>query len=1022
MKKALKISIGFIIFIFALIIAVPFIFKEDIKALLLVEFEKQVDATLYFENINLSLLRDFPDFTLGINQMGIVGKGVFAEDTLFKANELTTTIDLQEVLFGEQLNLKSITADHAFIEILVLADGTANYDIAKPVEATPVEDEDLNEGVAFGLESISLSNSNFIYYDASLSFYTVLTDINLTGQGAFANDVFDLTTVGEVSDVIINYEDVTYLSQKSISLDAVLAMDLIQSKYTFKENEISINTFPLSADGYFTLLENGYEMDIKFNAPGATFKELVSLIPSVYSSAFESLEAEGQVSFNGYVKGQYNDEGAMPSFSLNCIVSDGLFHYPDLPESIRNVNLNLQVDNADGVIENTSLNLSKFHLELGDNPLDARLKVENLKTFDLDAYLKASLDLGQIQNYYPVEGYEMKGTLTIDASAKGRYDSLKKQVPAMNILADLKNGYFLTPEISEPINNIHLQTSIINTTERLQDTEINIQPLQMEFAGQPFELRATLKDPENLSWDVKANGVIDLERMLMLFPQEDMAISGILSANIVGKGDMESLTKENYRNLPTSGTLQVTDFSYESPDFEKNIRISKANVSLNNDRIEVQSLQGKAGDTNYELEGFLYNYLGYALNKQVLKGELKAKADLINVNDWYVPSEEEAPTAEENEPLEVVRLPENIDFTMSANVGSIKYNQLTMNKVQGQVRLAEGAARLQNTSFQAMTGRIGLKGTYDSKPEKPVFDLNFNAQDISIPQSFQSLSMIKSFAPITEMMTGSFSTDFSLNGLLSSNMIPEMSSITGSGLIEVLQASLGETQLLAGLSSVTKLNNITASTLKKLKMSAEIKDGRLFVQPFDVNLGNYKTQVSGSTGIDGSIDYLLKMEVPAGAVGQQVNALVASLTGSNQSLTGENLMMNVGMSGVFNQPIFALKGISTQDGSSVKNSVQTAVSAEVEQQKEALKAQVNDQLETGKDSAKALLKTKTDSLQGRIDTLINTQKDSLSTIALEKLGLKKDSSKAVDQAKEKVEGILKGVFGKKKKKGEGGGL
>lgn len=44
-------------------------------------------------------------------------------------------------------------------------------------------------------------------------------------------------------------------------------MDLTNSKYTFKDNVIKVNDFPLSADGSFTMLEDGYGMDLSFSSP-----------------------------------------------------------------------------------------------------------------------------------------------------------------------------------------------------------------------------------------------------------------------------------------------------------------------------------------------------------------------------------------------------------------------------------------------------------------------------------------------------------------------------------------------------------------------------------------------------------------------------------------------------------------------------------------------------------------------------------------------------------------------------------
>ncbi|NVJ47726.1 MAG: AsmA family protein, partial [Cytophagia bacterium] len=100
MKKVLKIFAGFILIVFIAILLIPVFFKGKIKELIISEFAKNTEATIYFDDFNLSLLRNFPNFTLSLDEMGIIGTGVFAQDTLFKVGELSATVDLNQVLFG----------------------------------------------------------------------------------------------------------------------------------------------------------------------------------------------------------------------------------------------------------------------------------------------------------------------------------------------------------------------------------------------------------------------------------------------------------------------------------------------------------------------------------------------------------------------------------------------------------------------------------------------------------------------------------------------------------------------------------------------------------------------------------------------------------------------------------------------------------------------------------------------------------------------------------------------------------
>lgn len=994
------------------ILLIPVFFKDKIKELVISEFEKSTEAELYFGDFSLSLLKNFPDFTLGLSDMGIIGKGLFEGDTLMSVGNLSASVDLNEVLFGETISLKSIRLTKPNITIISLADGSANYDIAKASEETQVEPaEEEAAAVSFGIKSFSIEDGDFVYYDQGIAYFMQLANINIEGSGDFEADIFDLITKGRLDLVDMNYGGTDYVTDKSVDMDVVLSMDLPNSKYTFKENELSINSFPLKVDGFFSLLEDGFGMDLKFNAPRSEFKQLLSLVPGVYTESFNALKSDGTLSFSGNVTGEYN-ESSMPAFGLNLKVNDGMFQYPDLPDAIKNVQMNLSVQNTSGVIEDTRIDLSQLHLEMGSNPLDAKLIVENLRDYRMDANVKGKLILEELTNYFPMEGYELNGTLNLDAEANGVYDSINNIIPQMNLNVDLENGRIKTPDLPSPIEDFVIKAQVANQSGKLKDTRIEVSNLAMQLDGQPFKGTMTLLNPENFEWDVNVEGNLDLEKLMKLYPMEGMSLKGQISTDLSSKGKMSDLEAKRYSRMPTKGNLSLVNFDYKGDAIDQPITISKMIASFTNDKMSLSEFDGSAGSTNYSLKGEITNYLGFALNDEILKGSLSAQADQLIISEWMTESEAEEVEAV-SEAMEVVRIPENVQFNMDAAVNKVTYNSLQMNDMKGKVVVKDGIVRLNNSGFKAMNGTVGFTGEYNSKPEQPTFDFKIGAKEISIPSSFQSIDMVQRLAPVTEKMTGLFSTDFSINGALGSDMMPDYSTLTGSGLIQILQASLGQSELMAGLSSVTKLAKVSTATLDKLKMQAEIRDGRLFIKPFDVNLGDYKTTIAGSTGIDGSVDYLLKMNVPAGQVGSQLNSLVSSLTGSNQSLAGDNLVLNIGMGGVFTKPEFALKSVSSADGNTVKETVTATVEAKVEEKKEEVKEEIESKVADAKDSATKVVEAKKDSLKAKVDTLVQAKKDSIATLAADKLGLKKDSvSKTLGNAKE----ALKGLFKKKKKK------
>lgn len=1016
MKRLLKIVVGIFLALFLLLLLVPVFFKDKIRDKIISEFDKNTEATLFFDidKFGLSLLKNFPDFTVSLGDFGIIGKGVFEGDTLANVKNLEAQINLKEVLFGDAITIKGVSLESPDITIIVLEDGTANYDIMKAVEDTEEVTTTETEGsVSFGINSFSVSKGDFIYFDQSSKVFTQLNGINISGKGDFAEDIFDLVSKGKVDATTFAYDGTEYVTNKSLTMDLVMSMDLPNMKFTFKENEFLINEFPLAANGSFTMFDDAYGMDLSFSSPSSEFKKIFSLIPGAYTESFDDIKAAGNVSFSGLVKGQYSDT-EMPAFNLNLNIENGSVQYPDLPEAINNIQLALNIDNPNGVIENTVVDLMKMHVDFGKNPFDARLKVANLKDYPIDADVRGTLNLKDLNSMLPIEGLVLDGILTLNAKANGKYDSIQSIIPTLDITMNLKDGLVQSTEFPIPLEKINVLAEVLNPTGKMKDTKINVSNMDFMMDGQPFQAKLMLQNPDNFEWDATAKGTIDLEKIFKIYPMEGVQASGVITADLSSKGRMSDVENERYQNLDTKGVLKVNNLLYADEAMGKTFKISSANTSFDKNNINLSELNGSAGETNFSATGKIENYLGFALNEGKLKGNLNASADVLNVNEWMTESEEEV-VDEDGEPMQVVRVPENVEFNMNASVDKVIYNKLELKEVKSGLVVKEGKVSLENANMKTLNGTVGLQGSYDSKPEKPLFAFGFKVKEISIPQSFQSIEMIQKLAPIAEKMQGLLSTDFSMAGALGADMMPDYTTLSGSGVLQLLQASLDQdSKIVTGLTSLTKLQKLSTSTLDRIKMSAEIKDGRLFVKPFDVKLGDYKTTVAGSTGIDGSIDYTLGMDVEAGQIGTQLNSLVSQITGSSAA-SSNVVRLNIGMSGTYAKPEFGLRSVSNGDGTDVKSAVTASVKAKVDEKKEEVKEEVQTKVDQAKDSASLVLDAKKTELKSKADSLLKAQTDSVTLKLADKLGVKKDTTdQKLEEAKKKAESVLKGLLKKKK--------
>jgi hypothetical protein len=157
--------------LFLILLILPFAFKGKILTSIKESTNNSVNAKITFDDdISLSLIRNFPNISVGINNLKVVGIDSFAKDTLFATDKMRLTIDIQSVLgSGKPMTINKIYLNNPLINIIFLESGRANFDIAK-VDSTATIDTAKSEPMNLQLESIVVENARIGYVDHSMDF------------------------------------------------------------------------------------------------------------------------------------------------------------------------------------------------------------------------------------------------------------------------------------------------------------------------------------------------------------------------------------------------------------------------------------------------------------------------------------------------------------------------------------------------------------------------------------------------------------------------------------------------------------------------------------------------------------------------------------------------------------------------------------------------------------------------------------------------------------------------------------
>ncbi|MGZ4037647.1 MAG: AsmA-like C-terminal region-containing protein [Bacteroidia bacterium] len=783
-KRILKwTGITFLVLII-LIISAPFLFKNKIVQLVKDEADKNLNALVDFGDFDLTLFSSFPDFKFTINNVSVVGVNEFKNDTLAYIGQLSINLNIKSVISGDKYEVNSISIDKARIQAKVMADGKANWDITKPSadtsKAVPSQPSKFN----LQLKDLKISSTFIEYDDKKGDMYARLEDFNYDLKGDFTQDEFVMSNLLEIGKTTYKMSGVSYLKNVHTKVKADLDMNMPKMNFTFKENEFSLNDLTLGLDGFVAMPDTNINMDLKFKANQTEFKALLSLIPAVYSKDFANVQTAGKLALNGNAKGTYN-KAQYPAFGLELVISDAMFKYPSLPKSVNNINIDVKVQNPTGVLDATTIDVNKFHVEMAGNPINLWAHVKTpISDPDLSAEVKGVIQLASVKEFIPLEaGDEMNGTIKADISVAGR---------------------------------------------------------------------------------------------------------------------MSSVEKKQYENFKASGALEVDNMKYKTSTLAYDVTVNTMKLNFTNQFVELTTFDALLGKSDIKAAGKIENFMQYVFKDDLIKGAFDVSGHLIDVNQLMAspasttaPATTTAAAASGTTASSVAEVPGNIDFVLNAKFAKVLYDNLTIDNMNGNIVIRDKKLDMTNLNMNMLGGSVMVNGSYETTdPKKPGVALNLKVENWDIQTTFNTFNTMKKLAPIGQYAKGVFSATLeNFKTTLDDKMNPDLNAVHANGVFKTNKVSVGGFAPFVKLGEALKIEQLKNLSFDNLNLSYEITNGRIVLKPFDVKIDQVNANISGSTGLDQTIDYKWKMQIPRAMFGKEANSVLEGLMGKANAAAGTDIKM-----------------------------------------------------------------------------------------------------------------------------------
>ncbi len=510
------------------------------------------------------------------------------------------------------------------------------------------------------------------------------------------------------------------------------------------------------------------------------------------------------------------------------------------------------------------------------------------------------------------------GKVTLNAFARGSMEGNTK-VPQFEVNLDVKDAMFRYPSLPAGVEKINISALVRNAGGPLDATEISVAPFDFVLAGNPFSLNATVKTPvSDPDFHLTARGKLDLGKVKEVYPLDDMQLNGLVQADLELGGRLSMVEKGQFEQMQAKGSLRLNQMKLVLKDMPP-VDIQQSVFTFSPRYLQLSETTVNIGKNDLTLDSRFENYLGYALKGSTLKGTLNVSSNHLNLND-FMSADTTAAVAEvpaDTAAMGVIRVPENIDFQMQAAFRELLFDKMTLTDGKGTLLVRNGTVDMRNLSFNTMGGSVTMNGAY-AAPQKKQPELNaaFDMRNISFAQAYQDLGLVQQLAPIFAGLKGNFSGNLQIDTPLDATMSPVMSAVQGKGALSTKDLSLSGVKFIDQVADIVKKPSLKEIKVKDLNIDFEIKDGRVTTKPFDLKLGDYNMNLSGSTGLDQTIDYTGKITMPAGGIASKLGTVDMTIGG-----TFTSPKVGIDMASLArNAAEQALKGLGEKLGSDSKSS------------------------------------------------------------------------------------------------------
>lgn len=721
--------------------------------------------------------------------------------------------------------------------------------------------------------TVEFSNLRINLFENFPKIYAGIENLSVTGKDQFQNDT--LLTVGSIAT--------------SLSLNDLIGSD-----------DIKIRSLQIS-DADIRLLSTQDELvnwDILLpddsESPAETDEEALSILLQDITVKNLSLTYRDELTatlvrlLNANIDASGEVEGTITRIDLDGKVEEFLLEY-DSVQYIANTmlkakgQLEADYDKMNFVFGKTTLFLNELPLDIRGNfqmPSDSIF-------FDLQFQQSAS-DFATLLSMVPktyqqdLEKVKATGEAGFEGAVKGIY--FEDNYPEIDIRLYVKDADFQYEGAPEKIEEITLEGQITKPQGDLDLLTVRIPDAHARIQNNPVHFKLYLAHPvTDPEFDVNFNGKVDFTRLsrVIALDKDSLDMKGTLEGQLAIQGKMSAIDQQNYNEVFSSGAFNFSHFSIKTPKITRAVEVSSGTIRIMNDEITLSSFNGKTGQSDFQLNGKLSNYLPYFLLDKTLKGDFNLQSSFLNFDELAGLMAEDSAKMVPADSIVAFQVPANLDLVFRSHIARANFDRMDIRNINGLITIRNQVLELEKLGMDMLDGQLTLDGSYKSnQANRPAFDFNVQADGFQIPAAYRSFTIMQRYLPIAARSQGEVSTQINFKGQFDEKLRMIPASLNGKGFFNTQSLRIVDAPVFEQFKGIIKTETLKNIKVDDFTAHFNMENGNINMTPFQTKIANQEVSVSGALSVERILDMKMDFKVNRENLGSDLNKALGILPGS----------------------------------------------------------------------------------------------------------------------------------------------